>query len=76
MLSLATARRPHWQVKIDWLDRPTIVPSVWQTDGCFSHFWVKAGRIDWVKDTGRPPSRLEISLLYRTKFRPKSRDIP
>jgi hypothetical protein len=56
MLSLATARRPHWQVKIDWLDRPTIVPSVWQTDGCFSHFWVKAGRINWVKDTGRPPS--------------------
>ena len=55
MLSLSTARRPRWQVMIDWLDRPTIEPSVWQTDGCHSHFWVKGGRVDWVGDTGEAP---------------------
>jgi hypothetical protein len=55
MLSLSTTRRPSWQVEIDWLDRPTIEPSVWQTDGCHSHFWVEQGRITWVKDTGRAP---------------------
>jgi hypothetical protein len=55
MLSLATSRRPCWQVSIDWLDRPTIEPSVWQTDGCYSHFWVKQGRIKWVADTGKAP---------------------
>jgi Family of unknown function (DUF6527) len=56
MLSLAAARRPHWQVAIDWLDRPTVKPSVWQTEGCYSHFWIKQGRVEWVKDTGtRPP---------------------
>jgi hypothetical protein len=55
MLSLSAKRRPHWSVKIDWLDRPTIKPSVWQTDGCYSHFWVQSGHIEWTSDTGRPP---------------------
>jgi hypothetical protein len=56
MLSLTPARRPHWKVTADWLDRPTVVPSIWQTDGCFSHFFVRQGQIDWVEDTGmRPP---------------------
>lgn len=54
MLSLATNRRPHWSVEVDWLGRPTIKPSVWQTAGCFSHFWVKKGRIEWTRDTGKP----------------------
>jgi len=57
MLSLSATRRPQWHVRIDWLDRPTIEPSIWQTDGCHSHFWVKRGQIDWVADTGKPPSR-------------------
>jgi hypothetical protein len=57
MLSLGSQRSPRWQIRIDWLQRPTIEPSVWQTDGCYSHFWVRQGRIDWVHDTGkRPPS--------------------
>lgn len=54
MLSLARKHRPHWQVEIDWLDRPTIKPSVWQTAGCYSHFWVKKGHVEWTADTGRP----------------------
>ena len=52
MLSLSSARGPCWQVKTDWLDRATIEPSVRQTDGCFSHFWVKQGIVVWCKDTG------------------------
>ncbi|SKA41286.1 hypothetical protein SAMN02745126_06482 [Enhydrobacter aerosaccus] len=54
MLSLAKNRRPRWQVEIDWLGRPTIKPSVWQTDGCYSHFWIKKGAIQWTRDTGTP----------------------
>jgi hypothetical protein len=27
-----------------------------RADGCFSHFFVRQGKIDWAKDTGtRPP---------------------
>jgi hypothetical protein len=59
MLSLAKSRRPRWHIDIDWLDRPTIRPSIWQTDGCYSHFWVKKGRIEWTPDTGKP-RRLKV----------------
>jgi hypothetical protein len=54
MLSLSTTKRPNWTVTFDWLGRPTIRPSIWQSDGCFSHFWVREGRIEWTKDTGKP----------------------
>lgn len=54
MLSLAKNRRPRWQVELDWLQRPTVKPSVWQTDGCYSHFWIKKGIIHWTSDTGSP----------------------
>jgi hypothetical protein len=63
MLSLSAARRPHWRVKFDWLDRPTVEPSIWQMEGCFSHFWIRKGRVDWVKDTGRrPPSSSHLGV--------------
>ena len=56
MLSLSQKRRPKWAVVTDWLDRPSVAPSIWQTAGCYSHFWIKQGRIRWTKDTGRPHS--------------------
>ena len=52
-LSLNQTRRPRWQVSIDRLSRPTISPSVRQTSGCLSHYWVKNGRVEWCGDTGR-----------------------
>ena len=55
-LSLMPNRRPRWQVTIDFLQRPTIHPSVRQLDGSFAHFWVKKGRIEWCADTGRKPA--------------------
>ncbi len=54
MLSLAQKQHPRWRVEIDWLGRPTVKPSIWQTDGCFSHFWIKKGRVQWTSDTGKP----------------------
>ncbi len=54
MLSLSKKRRPHWQVDVDWLNRPTVRPSIWQTEGCYSHFWIKKGTIHWTPDSGRP----------------------
>jgi hypothetical protein len=53
MLSLSTKRRPSWTASIDWLGRPTLHPSVRQTAGCYSHFWLKQGRLDWCPDTGK-----------------------
>lgn len=53
-LSLAANRRPSWRVSADWLGRPTIEPSVWQRAGCYSHFWVRRGQVEWCPGTGQP----------------------
>jgi hypothetical protein len=54
MLSLANSRGPRWNVKVYWFGRPTIEPSVRQTTGCYSHFWIRGGLVDWRPDTGHP----------------------
>ncbi|MER2508151.1 MAG: DUF6527 family protein [Amaricoccus sp.] len=51
-LPLGHARRPRWSVAIDKLNRPTISPSIRQTSGCLSHYWIRRGRIEWCKDSG------------------------
>lgn len=51
LLSLSRERRPRWSVDVDWFERPTIAPSVRQTDGCMSHYWVKKGKTIWCHDT-------------------------
>ena len=53
MLSLVPDRRRRWNVKLDWLSRPSIKPSVWQSNECGFHFWVERGDINWCAD-GRP----------------------
>jgi hypothetical protein len=52
MLSLSNQRRPHWVAKFDWLMRPTLSPSVRQTNACRCHFWVKRGAVEWCSDSG------------------------
>lgn len=56
MLSLAQTRRPRWRVQLDRQHRPTVRPSIWQTDGCCSHFWIRHGRVVWV-GKGEPPTK-------------------
>lgn len=54
-LSLMPNRRPRWAITMDFLDRPTIQPSVRQLDGAYAHFWVKAACVNWCIDSGRRP---------------------
>ena len=54
-LSLMPNHRPRWGVTIDFLQRPSIHPSVRQLDGSYAHFWVRNGRVDWCSDTGKKP---------------------
>lgn len=49
-LPLSTQRRPHWRVETDWLDRPTVSPSVHQKSACHAHFWIKRGAVVWCGD--------------------------
>jgi len=47
LLSLSASRSPKWQVSVDWLERPTLDPSVRRLEGCESHFWIRGGKVDW-----------------------------
>ena len=38
---------PCWKVSVDAQARPTLDPSVHVRDGCFSHFWLRKGRVRW-----------------------------
>ena len=50
-LSLHPSRRPRWTVSADWLNRPSIDPSVHQSTGCGAHFWIRSGGVVWCKDS-------------------------
>jgi hypothetical protein len=52
-LSLNANRRPRWGVVQDWFGRPSLEPSVHQTNPCRCHFWVRKGRVEWCAD-GHP----------------------
>lgn len=55
-LSLMPNRRPRWSITADFLERPTINPSVRLIEGSYAHFWVKRGNVAWCADTGKRPS--------------------
>ena len=55
-LSIMKNHRPCWSVKTDWIDRPTIYPSIRQTSGSYAHFWLRHGNVQLCYDCGEPPS--------------------
>ncbi len=56
-LSLMENHRPRWRIQWDWLERPTIFPSVRQNAGSFAHFWVRRGNVIFCADSGEPMKR-------------------
>lgn len=49
-IALPIVGRKSWNLALDWLRRPTIHPSVWQTGSCGAHFFVQRGMIVWCRD--------------------------
>lgn len=39
--------RPCWVVAVHRDQSVTITPSVWRTEGCRSHFFIRKGIVDW-----------------------------
>jgi hypothetical protein len=46
-IQLQTAVGSDWTISRDWLNRPTIHPSIWETDSCGVHFFVRRGQLIW-----------------------------
>ena len=53
LLSLNQKRHPCWTVTVDWLQRPTLDPSIRQLNECRCHFWVRQGIVEWCSDSGQ-----------------------
>ena len=47
-LSLMRNIEPNWHLNIDNLGRLTLSPSIWKTDGCRSHFYLRQSKVIWV----------------------------
>jgi len=58
-LSLNPQRRPRWAVLTDFWTRPTVSPSVHQTNACGCHFWIKDGVVEWCPG-GHPAAATEL----------------
>jgi len=46
-LNLLKEEKPFWTWGVNERGAPTLSPSVWRTVGCKSHFFVRAGAIQW-----------------------------
>lgn len=48
-LSLVVRDRPRWRVTKHFDGTITLYPSIWRTKGCKSHFYIRRGRVLWVR---------------------------
>jgi|ERR1039457_93673 ribosomal protein S27AE len=46
-IQLPMAGKERWSLKIDFLRRPTLAPSIWETQSCGAHFFIQQGDILW-----------------------------
>jgi hypothetical protein len=46
-IQVPVAKGSEWRIGVDWLRRPTLHPSIWETQGCGAHFFVQQGRLLW-----------------------------
>lgn len=51
-LALIPEAKPRWKLHAEPGSPPSLTPSVWLREGCRSHFFVRGGRVEWVKPTG------------------------
>lgn len=56
-LSTQNSHIPHWKIFENKFGLPSLSPSIWQKRGCYSHFWVKNGKIHWCNITGVKPNQ-------------------
>lgn len=47
-MMLLRSVKPRWDLHVA-RGLPTLTPSVWRNVGCRSHFWVRRGRVVWVR---------------------------
>jgi len=54
-IQLPMAGKEHWELRVDMLRRPTVLPSIWETQSCGAHFWIRKGGIIWCREISGEP---------------------
>lgn len=49
-LSLLPTDSPTWTISFNGAGLPTLAPSIWRTEGCRAHFFLRQGVIVWCKE--------------------------
>jgi hypothetical protein len=49
-IQLPLAGKDRWKLKFDFLRRPTLAPSIWETQSCGAHFFIRKGEILWCNE--------------------------
>jgi hypothetical protein len=64
LISVPIGRKTtSWTISIDRLWRPTLRPSIWETESCGAHFVVTGGRLRWCIPAKRSAHRASNSRL-------------
>jgi hypothetical protein len=48
-ISLLKDEEPSWRLYLSKTKGPSLAPSIWRTEGCRSHFFLRSGRIEWFR---------------------------
>ena len=48
-LNLLKKARPRWSVTEHPDGSASLMPSVWRSEGCMSHFYLRQGQVDWCR---------------------------
>jgi ribosomal protein S27AE len=49
-IQLPAIGKRRWSLGFDCLRRPTVSPSIWETEACGAHFFIRKGRVVWCPD--------------------------
>jgi hypothetical protein len=55
-LNLLEDTSPSWKVRKNRDGSITVMPSIWRTKGCHSHFFIRNGHVDWCRLDNRSSS--------------------
>lgn len=52
-IQLPMAGKVNWKLRMDFLRRPTVSPSIWESNSCGAHFFIRKGDILWCEEEPR-----------------------
>lgn len=49
-IQLPMVGKNKWMLRVDYLQRPTLMPSIWELNSCGAHFFIRSGEVAWYRE--------------------------